>query len=70
MKKRLQAWKSLREKKPLEGEFLYDVLIKNDTVVRDCNFVRKEIVFTQIDSGEQLFFKDVNSWRLAGDTHA
>jgi hypothetical protein len=70
MAKRLQSWKSLREKKPQEGEFLYDVLINNDTVVRDCNFVRKGIIFTQIDSGEQLFFKDVNSWRLAGDTHA
>jgi hypothetical protein len=62
-----KTWKSLRAKKPIGGEELYDILLNNDTVVRDCTFVRKGIVFTQIDSKEQFLFTDVNCWKHKTD---
>lgn len=61
------TWKSLRAKKPIGGEELYDILLNNDTAVRDCTFVRKGIVFTQIDSKEQFTFKDINCWKHKTD---
>jgi hypothetical protein len=64
-KLKVHKWVSLRKSKPIEGNPLYDILLNNDTVVRDCQFKRKGIVFTQIDSFETFNFNDVNSWRYS-----
>lgn len=60
---KVQKWKSLRQQKPIETNDLYDILLNNDLVVRDCIFVRKGIIFTQIDTKEMYDFNEINSWR-------
>lgn len=59
----IKKWKSLRKYKPEENNNLYDILLNNDLVVRDCTFVRKGIIFTQVDSLETYNFNEINSWR-------
>lgn len=62
-KLKVKKWKSLRKYKPKENNNLYDILLNNDLVVRDCTFVRKGIIFTQVDSKESYNFNEINSWR-------
>lgn len=64
-KLKVHQWISLRKAKPIEGNPLYDILLNNDTVVRDLQFKRKGIIFTQIDSFETFSFNEINSWRIS-----
>lgn len=58
------GWKSLRSKKPTGGPNLYDVVLRNGNVVRDCLYKKGCYPFYEI-SGLNICFDNVREWRLA-----